>query len=385
MGNLLLLEHSFLLRKKNQKSNNMGQKVNPIIFRINKTNEWKSKYFEKKITDSSILNFNDIEIKKFIYQFFKFKGFAIKDLKLSHLNNTLNIFISYFSLVKSVQFNNSLNNNQKIKLRAKRKIKEEQEKIFFKTYSNTKNYLGCEDLTYLKILKTNRIIQTSKIILNENQNKLKIRRIHLLNYYKNYLKIKQYKNFSKVKNNLFLTDFFESLNKFTNNKTNINITISKINTNIKKIVPKKKIKILKKKTVKLRKYEQNKFFKEGVNVLFLCLSNKNSAQFLSNFIAFQLQKLKRHNFFLRFIKSTLMFFHNKPFSTIKGIKIKIKGRFNGAPRARHRFLLIGKNIPTLTINSKIDYAEATSFTTNGTFGVKVWICDKKFNNKLLCL
>ena len=67
---------------------------------------------------------------------------------------------------------------------------------------------------------------------------------------------------------------------------------------------------------------------------------------------------------------------NKEFSKCKGIKIKIKGRFNGAPRARDKYILIGNGVPALTIDSKIDYAEDVSFTANGTFGVKVWINEK---------
>jgi ribosomal protein S3 len=98
---------------------------------------------------------------------------------------------------------------------------------------------------------------------------------------------------------------------------------------------------------------------------------------LSHFIATQLKKLKRHNFFLRFIKNTLLLFNTMTFSKLEGIKIKIKGRFNKAPRARHKIIAIGNDVPVLTLKAKIDYAETTSFTSNGTFGVKVWICEKK--------
>jgi ribosomal protein S3 len=69
-------------------------------------------------------------------------------------------------------------------------------------------------------------------------------------------------------------------------------------------------------------------------------------------------------------------FGTKTFSIAKGIKIKIKGRFNGAPRAKHKIINIGNNMPVLTLNSNIDYAETTSYTSNGTFGVKVWVCEK---------
>jgi ribosomal protein S3 len=58
---------------------------------------------------------------------------------------------------------------------------------------------------------------------------------------------------------------------------------------------------------------------------------------------------------------------------IKGIKIKIKGRINRRPRAKYRIITIG-NIPFMTLKSDIDYSETTAYTSNGTLGVKVWIC-----------
>lgn len=117
------------------------------------------------------------------------------------------------------------------------------------------------------------------------------------------------------------------------------------------------------------------FFKEGVNLAFSCVNNEKSSELISNFISTNFRKLKRHNFFLKFIKSILTVFVLKTFSSkISGIKIKVKGRFNGAPRAKHKIINIGRNMPVLALNSKIDYAETTAYTINGTFGVKVWVC-----------
>ena len=49
----------------------MGQKINPNIFQINKTNEWNSEYIEKKSKDFYLHTIKDLEVKKFIYKFFK--------------------------------------------------------------------------------------------------------------------------------------------------------------------------------------------------------------------------------------------------------------------------------------------------------------------------
>lgn len=57
---------------------------------------------------------------------------------------------------------------------------------------------------------------------------------------------------------------------------------------------------------------------------------------------------------------------------VKGIKVKVSGRLNGAEIARTEWLDWG-SMPLQTIRADIDYAEATAFCTYGTIGIKVWI------------
>jgi len=63
-------------------------------------------------------------------------------------------------------------------------------------------------------------------------------------------------------------------------------------------------------------------------------------------------------------------------SGAKGIKIRVSGRLNGAEIARAEYVHDG-SVPLQTLRAWIDYGIATSFTTYGTIGVKVWIylCD----------
>ena len=56
-----------------------------------------------------------------------------------------------------------------------------------------------------------------------------------------------------------------------------------------------------------------------------------------------------------------------------GIKVACSGRLGGAEMARRERYLVGR-VPLHTLRSDIDYATATSFTTHGTIGVKVWLC-----------
>jgi len=128
----------------------------------------------------------------------------------------------------------------------------------------------------------------------------------------------------------------------------------------------------KQKLISLKKYKQNKFFKEGINLLTICLTSARSATLLTEYLVTQFQILKHHNLFFRFIKSALTLLNNNFFfSKIQGIKIQIKGRFNGNPRTKIRIIKVSKMPPFLTKSSNIEHFENTSFSHNGTFGIKI--------------
>jgi small subunit ribosomal protein S3 len=57
---------------------------------------------------------------------------------------------------------------------------------------------------------------------------------------------------------------------------------------------------------------------------------------------------------------------------VKGAKIRVGGRLNGAEIARTEWLKKG-TLPLAKIRADIDYGEATAFTTYGTIGIKVWV------------
>lgn len=59
-------------------------------------------------------------------------------------------------------------------------------------------------------------------------------------------------------------------------------------------------------------------------------------------------------------------------SRIKGMKVAISGRLNGADIARTEWKMIGR-VPLHTLRADIDYAVAEAMTTYGKLGVKVWI------------
>ncbi len=57
---------------------------------------------------------------------------------------------------------------------------------------------------------------------------------------------------------------------------------------------------------------------------------------------------------------------------VKGVRVMVKGRLNGAEIARKEWLKEGQ-IPLSTFRADIDYSRATAYTTYGTIGIKVWI------------
>ena len=57
---------------------------------------------------------------------------------------------------------------------------------------------------------------------------------------------------------------------------------------------------------------------------------------------------------------------------VRGVKIRISGRLDGAEIARSEHLEEG-SLPLQTLRADIDFSRATAITTYGTIGVKVWI------------
>lgn len=200
----------------------------------------------------------------------------------------------------------------------------------------------------------------------------KIRRAKVVRKFKKKLYKTNYKTTEKLKKNLFLEELLESLSIFTGKKYHVYLTLQNLNRGLNLELVKSDKKFLRKTVFLLKQYFNEKFFNESINIIFISIKIKNSAQLLASFLAKQLSLLKRHNYFLVFLKRILSTFISHKLSKIKGIKILISGRFNGAPRAKSRLITVGFT-PILTISKSIDYYETTCYTKNGTFGIKIWI------------
>ena len=63
---------------------------------------------------------------------------------------------------------------------------------------------------------------------------------------------------------------------------------------------------------------------------------------------------------------------------LKGIKVQIAGRLNGAEIARTEWVREGR-VPLQTLRANIDYSYKVAQTTYGILGIKIWL----FKNEIL--
>ena len=91
-----------------------------------------------------------------------------------------------------------------------------------------------------------------------------------------------------------------------------------------------------------------------------------NAQLVANNLALQLEKRVSWR---RALKKALA---SSVRQGVRGIKIRIAGRLDGAEIARSEWYN-EKSIPLHTLRAHVDYAMATALTTYGIIGLKVWI------------
>ena len=337
----------------------MGQKTNSNIFRLGvKKNEWNTKYFEKSKEEFTLYSYQNVQIHSYLKRFLKKNGLTFQNCKL-HFNGTnLYVFVSYYKTAKSFFLMNKSMPNQHIKFNNKKRGT-------FRRKNNDENTLKLSNF-----LKYSDVRNNSK--KPNGHYKVKTKRLKILSQYKKSLAQKNFETEGVSEKNNFLEQILESLSLFTHKKFHIFLTLQNLNKGVSMRLSEEEQKFLKKKILFFKRYSRNKFFKESLNIILIMTKTKDSAKLFSYFLAEQFSSQKRHNHFLIFLKRILTLFISSKFSGIEGIKIVINGRFNGAPRSKSRLMLIG-NIPIQTISKRIDYYQTTSFTRNGTFGIKVWV------------
>ena len=320
----------------------MGQKSNPYSLKSNhKNSKWSSAYIEKTSSEISLLISQDLNIRNYLNRFFFIHGLILCECYINRTPKNINIFLTYFSTEVSSKLFKIRKKKKKIKKKKKRK------KIY-------------------KVLK--KFIKRPGKFFNTRINKRSI----LILRRKIYFYHKLLKKYIIIKKSRFVNKLFTCLNLFLNKKYNIKLVLKNINKGLSFRLCNKEAFLFRKLLLKLRFYTQFEFFEESINLLMYSIKKNSTAKMLSEFLSLKLSGLKKHNFFLTFIRRTLILLVNSKYSHIKGIKVRIAGRFNGASRARKRIFKVCK-MPVQTFSAPLDFNQSVSYTNNGTFGIKVWV------------
>lgn len=122
--------------------------------------------------------------------------------------------------------------------------------------------------------------------------------------------------------------------------------------------------------------KQKKMHRENINlnpkilIKFYKVEESNylsKASLVADAIVDDLEKRKAFRKIIKQSKEKLMSNQN-----VKGVKIQVAGRLNGAEIARTEWVKSGK-VPLQTLRANIDYSYKTASTIYGIIGIKVWI------------
>lgn len=303
----------------------MGQKINSNIFRLGyRHNKGNTFYQENSLNSLSDYIFEETNVKKFILNIFNKHGLVASNFFFFRSEQVLFVFLSFYVSIK-------------IRVKVSNLLK--AKKIFFKPS-----------------------------ILNLLSNKSKKNRIWLLKF----LKTKQKFN-DKLLNFYFTEKILCVLYNFTRRKVSICLFLNNISI---KNLHKLDFNLLKKTSLQMRKFARASFYKDSFNTMITAFFSLGTASLFSNLIAHHIKYLKRHNYYFNFLKRSLNLFLKLPGKLITGLKIIITGRLNGKPRSSSKTIQLGKT-SLQSMDSKIVFNSTTSYSNYGTFGIKVWVCEKK--------
>jgi len=117
-------------------------------------------------------------------------------------------------------------------------------------------------------------------------------------------------------------------------------------------------------------YDKNSSFfqeKPEISIHIIKLSNPDTnAHFIGDFLVEQIEKR------IPFRKAMKLALQRAQKSDVKGIKIQVSGRLNGAEIARSEWIREGR-VPLQTLRANIDYSYKTAKTIYGIIGIKIWI------------
>ena len=190
----------------------MGQKVIPISLRLNKNENWHSKWIVDKKEYSNLLHF-DLEIRKYFENIFNYKNLKLIKLNIIKISKNINIYIYLYenqelknlkSFNKIVNYLNYYYKDHSIKIFLKR-VKLKDLKLLKKNIGKIFHF----------IKKNNRINYDTKKMIYNFSYAFYTKNINMISYYiKQTLERKKaHKKFIKNINNI-LEAFFKIFSNF---------------------------------------------------------------------------------------------------------------------------------------------------------------------------
>ena len=154
--------------------------------------------------------------------------------------------------------------------------------------------------------------------------------------------------------------------------TNINIINNKFNDKIKLNIETARPSFLfgiQNKNFKILLKKIRRIVPKNKKIIFNIIEIKDvdiNSSLLSDYIV---DLLEKRTPFRRAVKKAL---ERAKFANVKGIKIQVSGRLNGAEMARTEWIRHGR-VPLQTISANIDYSSKYAKTIYGLLGIKIWL------------
>jgi ribosomal protein S3 len=317
----------------------VGQKTHPKGFRLVTTQKHLSEWYTTKFKYPSLIE-EDYFIRNKIQDFFK-ESLSISKIEIDRSSQEENSkeyvnikILALFPREKEMPrkinkyFSNSLDSNNN----------------FFELQKNSQNLKNIENGIEKSQIEKNENISVENVSLTEEK--------EILKNSENF-QAPISSGVESIEENNELTSSFslKTLTNLTNAKENLKeFTAFILKRNIRNLIRFFQLKTQKNYFVTI-KFIRNPF---------------EDPVLIAKFIADQLEKRTP---FRRAVKQTIKKVQR---TTLKGIKVQVSGRLNGADIARSEWKRDGK-IPLHTLKARIDYTHQIAKTIYGIIGIKVWL------------
>lgn len=333
----------------------------------------KSSYYEANKEESTLLNYQRIQIQHYLRHFLLQHGLLLKTLLFQVNDKSLNLILYYYLL-----------NHDSTPLKTRTlKLPYQLQEVYIKRFSyhyrrNKKRYKKQNQRRYRTLFDVLHLPKIKKLFSEENNPyplfipSFGFNNIPIVKKYKDFYNKLSYRTTHVLNKHLFHEQILETISQFTKKRFHISLTFKNINKGPNLILTSTEKDFLKKQAILLKSYSRQNYFKDCLNLFIIGAKMSHSSILFSSFLTEHLKYLRYHKPFIAFVIKFLKIIISSKLFVLKGIKIVISGRLNNKPRSKSSVSILG-NIPTVTkTNELIDYSENTCYTKNGTFGIKVW-------------